>query len=197
MPATEEQRTDGARLAHAARRSEPRRVPDQNEKRAHSVLECARLGHGGFVVIQAESRGAMRAALGRPASACRRDASWNPRFTVGKDEIHIDFGFLHASAESAGTGQHGHIPALSFSRSHLIVDKPRDSYDSACGDSTGGHIKRMRLERGLRQRDLAALLGVSVASVRNWETGRCGPSKALATLILWIAGGSRGCGDPH
>ena len=40
----------------------------------------------------------------------------------------------------------------------------------AIPQTLGQHLKRRRLEQGLLQRELDVLLGVSVESVRKWET---------------------------
>ncbi len=40
----------------------------------------------------------------------------------------------------------------------------------------GDHLRRRRLQLGLRQADLATRLGVAHESVRNWETGQRTPT---------------------
>ena len=41
--------------------------------------------------------------------------------------------------------------------------------------TVGDHLRRRRLELGLRQADLAARLGVAPETIRNWETGHRTP----------------------
>jgi transcriptional regulator with XRE-family HTH domain len=42
--------------------------------------------------------------------------------------------------------------------------------------SLGEHIRKERLQRGLRQRDVAAVLGVDQFTLINWETGKVAPA---------------------
>lgn len=51
-----------------------------------------------------------------------------------------------------------------------------------------GLIRRLRRELDLSQRDLAARLGVSQASIARWETGESEPSLSNFQLLLNIAG---------
>jgi transcriptional regulator with XRE-family HTH domain len=63
-------------------------------------------------------------------------------------------------------------PALPFSGWVLRAAKPLPKDYPKAPKSLEEHLKRRRLDLGLRQRDLAELLGVHTATVRNWETGR-------------------------
>jgi transcriptional regulator with XRE-family HTH domain len=38
-------------------------------------------------------------------------------------------------------------------------------------NTIGDHIKKIRLDRGLRQRDVAKIIGVDPFTILNWETG--------------------------
>jgi DNA-binding transcriptional regulator YiaG len=42
--------------------------------------------------------------------------------------------------------------------------------------TVGDRIHKRRLDLGLRQRDIAQLLGVHVSTVTNWEVGRSEPA---------------------
>lgn len=44
-------------------------------------------------------------------------------------------------------------------------------------------IKEYRTKRGLTQRELGAMVGVTDVSIWNYETGRCNPRKALVPLL--------------
>ena len=44
-------------------------------------------------------------------------------------------------------------------------------------------IKEYRTKRGLTQRELAGMVGVTDASIWNYETGRCNPRKAVIPLL--------------
>ena len=49
------------------------------------------------------------------------------------------------------------------------------------------HIKRCRLIRGLTQNEAAKVLGVSPATVVNWETGNIEPSiKSTCAILRWL-----------
>lgn len=51
----------------------------------------------------------------------------------------------------------------------------------------GDKIRALRLQRGLSQRDLAALMNVAQATVHKWETGKAEPPistlERLATVL--------------
>ncbi len=65
-------------------------------------------------------------------------------------------------------------------------------------EELGGRIKRRRMERKLRQQDLANVLGISAQAVSKWERGKSAPDisqlSALARLlevsVEWILGGT-------
>jgi len=50
----------------------------------------------------------------------------------------------------------------------------------------GSDIKRIRITYKLSQLDFAALLGISVATLRNWEQGRRAP-EGSARILLQVA----------
>ena len=54
----------------------------------------------------------------------------------------------------------------------------------------GGWPRQKRLEMGLKQKELAVEIGVSKDTVRNWEKGRCRPSKEslekIYDVLSWI-----------
>ena len=47
----------------------------------------------------------------------------------------------------------------------------------------GQKIKKLRLERGLKQVELAKILGVNGMTVINWEKGRTRPGKGILERI--------------
>src|SRR6476660_9057598 len=67
---------------------------------------------------------------------------------------------------------HKRTPALPFSGWVLRGPKPLPKGYPKAPKSLEEHLKRRRLDLGLLQKDLAALLGVSKATIGNWETGR-------------------------
>jgi putative transcriptional regulator len=78
-----------------------------------------------------------------------------------------DFDKLAASVEEAGRVRRGKAAA-----SRVTAVKPLD-------------IKRIRRKLGRSQSEFALMIGVSVATLRNWEQGRRrpeGPARALLTV---------------
>lgn len=61
---------------------------------------------------------------------------------------------------------------MPFSGWVLRAAKPLPKGYPKAPKSLEEHLKRRRLDLGLLQRELAAMLGVCAATVRNWETGR-------------------------
>ena len=52
----------------------------------------------------------------------------------------------------------------------------------------GEKIRKFRLERGLRQKDLAILLGVNEMTIVNWELDRRKPAKRQAERLGELTG---------
>jgi transcriptional regulator with XRE-family HTH domain len=72
---------------------------------------------------------------------------------------------------------------------HLVAARPLDFPISYARDpkTIGEHIRKVRLYRGLRQRDLASQLNVTEMTVGNWELGKEGPSiQHLEAIIAFL-----------
>lgn len=52
----------------------------------------------------------------------------------------------------------------------------------------GEHLRRQRILRGLRQKDLAVAQGVSAAAIYSWETGRAEPEVRFVPRIIAFLG---------
>jgi len=52
----------------------------------------------------------------------------------------------------------------------------------------GDRLRKRRQDVGLRQRDVATLLGVDEMTVNNWERGRTCPASWLVSRIVGFAG---------
>ena len=51
----------------------------------------------------------------------------------------------------------------------------------------GEHVKRCRLVQRLPQREAAKQLGISPATILNWETGKTEPSvKSMPAILRWL-----------
>jgi transcriptional regulator with XRE-family HTH domain len=57
--------------------------------------------------------------------------------------------------------------------------------------SLGDHIRAKRLELGMLQREVAAVLGVATMTITNWEKNRCSPSARMLPKVLFFLGNSR------
>ena len=55
-------------------------------------------------------------------------------------------------------------------------------------ETLGEHLKKRRLELGLRQKDVAQRLDVSPWTVLNWEANKRTPSRRLQRLIMRFLG---------
>jgi transcriptional regulator with XRE-family HTH domain len=54
------------------------------------------------------------------------------------------------------------------------------------GDTLEGHLRRVRKERGLKQTEVAALMGVSKTSVLDWENGKQPHVRMYPVLIAFL-----------
>ncbi|MEM7577275.1 MAG: helix-turn-helix transcriptional regulator [Planctomycetota bacterium] len=74
-----------------------------------------------------------------------------------------------------------------FCERQLSAVKPKISDYPSDPKTTGEHLKAARLDRGLTQREVAALLGVSKPTLGNWETGFCVPAvRALPAIVSFL-----------
>ena len=71
--------------------------------------------------------------------------------------------------------------ALAVSRNHRYSAGVQEDLPIS-----GDALKRRRLELGLTQRMIAEALGISSASVTQWETGRSAPSMANINRLLEV-----------
>lgn len=97
------------------------------------------------------------------------------RITVGTDDLQIEIFHLPFVGETVAQKQRGAMPALPRCRRVLRCSKPRRRDYPEAPRTLGEHLKRRRLDLGLRQRDVAAELGVTAQTVRNWESGKHQP----------------------
>jgi transcriptional regulator with XRE-family HTH domain len=74
---------------------------------------------------------------------------------------------------------HTDIPAFPFCHVTLRGRKPRKGYPEE-PQTLGEHLKKRRLDRGLRQKDVAGVLGVTVDSYNGWEHDRHEPE-----VVYW------------
>jgi len=70
----------------------------------------------------------------------------------------------------------------------LTSEKPRQKGYPEEPRTLGEHLKRRRLDLGLRQRDVAAELGVTAQTVQTWESGKHRPPVRLVPGIQAFLG---------
>jgi transcriptional regulator with XRE-family HTH domain len=75
-------------------------------------------------------------------------------------------------------------------RCHRVLssEKPRQRGYPEEPRTVGEHLKRRRLDLGLRQRDVAAELGVTAQTVQTWESGKHRPPVHLVPHIQAFLG---------
>ncbi|MGH8003797.1 MAG: helix-turn-helix domain-containing protein [Limisphaerales bacterium] len=64
-------------------------------------------------------------------------------------------------------------------------------------NTIGDHIQKARLDRGLRQRDVAALIGADPFTILNWETGATQPKFRFFPAIIQFLGYNPNPVDPN
>jgi hypothetical protein len=84
-----------------------------------------------------------------------------------------------------GSGHWTHS-ALPFCQVHLSGENPSDPSLPAEPRTCGQHLRRQRILRGLRQRDLAVAQGESASAIQNWETGRAEAAVCLPGIIAFL-----------
>jgi DNA-binding XRE family transcriptional regulator len=102
----------------------------------------------------------------------------------------------NAESATASTGipvldhskNHTDTPALPFCHLLLKARKPKNSAYLTEVRTLGDHVRLRRLEMGLTQPQLAALLGVDKMTINNWETVRQTPSLRLTPLLIELLG---------
>lgn len=90
-------------------------------------------------------------------------------------EIEIDLCYLPSSHQELAKWQRDLGHTLPFCHLTLRAGKPKDSRYPKRFRTVGDRLKARRLDLGLLQRDVAANLGVSSSSVRDWELGHKTP----------------------
>ncbi len=82
--------------------------------------------------------------------------------------------------------RHLRVAFLPWTPVCLRALKPKDYSENP--QTLGQHLKKRRFERALLQRDVAALLGVSVETYGGWEVDRIGPYAGSWRCIIGFLG---------
>jgi DNA-binding XRE family transcriptional regulator len=82
-----------------------------------------------------------------------------------------------------------HTPALPFCHLELKAKKPKESGYPREIKTLVDKLKTKRLDLGLKQRELAMLLSVSVDTINYWENNRVRPSWVMAEKFVGFLSG--------
>jgi transcriptional regulator with XRE-family HTH domain len=77
---------------------------------------------------------------------------------------------------------------VGFCHLTLRASKPLPPEYPREAKTLGDHLRTVRLTRGLLQREVAELLGVTTMTVNGWETGRKAPKVSYLPAILEFLG---------
>ncbi len=80
------------------------------------------------------------------------------------------------------------IPALPFYRHEKRVQKRKKAGYPEHPLTIGEHIRKVRMDKGLLQEDVAALVGTTTDSITNWENGRGTPQIQYNAKIIAFLG---------
>jgi DNA-binding transcriptional regulator YiaG len=79
---------------------------------------------------------------------------------------------------------------LPFCHFAIKARKPKSADYPAAVNTQGDQLRAKRMDSGLLQREVAALLGVSEDTICYWENNRVQPSGALISRIIKFLDGS-------
>src|SRR5882762_6941678 len=78
--------------------------------------------------------------------------------------------------------------ALPFTHLTLKTLKPRNSAYPEPLTTLGDHIRKRRLDLGMHQKDVAALVNATTSTVTNWEKNQTSPRLYLLPKIIKFLG---------
>jgi DNA-binding XRE family transcriptional regulator len=111
------------------------------------------------------------------------------RIVIGKEDVQIELGYLPSSSELMANSQRNFIPALPFCHVMLKGSKPKPAAYPVVLNTYGDRLRKKRMDLGLLQKEIAVEIGVSEATIYNWENNRVRPAKQLIPrLIKFLAG---------
>lgn len=108
--------------------------------------------------------------------------------SVSSEEIKIKFSYAPSIFQIAPDSQRNLIPALAFCEMVFSSDKPTGIKVSFVPQTIGEHIRKIRLEKGLFQEDVAKLIGVSTDCITNWENNHGIPQIQFMPAIIEFLG---------
>ena len=79
---------------------------------------------------------------------------------------------------------HGRVALLPFGA--ILLKSPKTRFEPAAPSTVGGHLKKRRIELGLRQIDVAHQLEVNEHSIVKWEAGRTPLDRYVPRIIEFL-----------
>lgn len=110
------------------------------------------------------------------------------RITVGTNEVQIEVFHLPFVGKTVAERQRSAMAALPSCHWLLRGSKPRGKNYPQTPKSLGDHLKRCRLDLGLRQEDVAAQIRVTAETICHWELGQHEPPVRLIPAIHTFLG---------
>jgi transcriptional regulator with XRE-family HTH domain len=80
------------------------------------------------------------------------------------------------------------IPALPFCHLKLKASRPLPAAYPKSMKTLGDHLRKRQLDLKLPQKKVAQRIGVSTASIQNWETGHTTPSLTVMQRLIAFLG---------
>jgi len=78
--------------------------------------------------------------------------------------------------------------ALPFAHLALKTPKPRNPAYPEHIKTLGDHLRARRLDLGMHQKDVAALVNATTSTITNWEKGRTSPTLELMPKVIEFLG---------
>lgn len=111
---------------------------------------------------------------------------------VKKDVLEYEFYHL---PELMPLCKSGHTPEdldtfTKYGKYHLVMSRPQEFPEGYPSEpqTLGEHIRKKRIDMGFTQEEVASMLGVDTATLRNWEWGRSEPSVRYYPTIIDFLG---------
>ena len=117
------------------------------------------------------------------------------KIVIHPDTINISLSYLPTThpaqnhfSQNAGKSQRTLIPALPFSTQNSTVSHPKGISYPANPKTIGEHIRKVRMEKKLFQKDVAAFCGVGHECVGCWENNKYTPQVQYMPRVIEFLG---------
>ncbi len=102
--------------------------------------------------------------------------------------LKIELSYLPPSTELVAERQRNVIPALPFCHATLTAPKPKPTAYPKMLKMLGDHLRKRRMDLGWLQKQVAQEIGVSEATIYNWENNRTYPAQCFNDLVIQFIG---------